>query len=76
MGNPKLAFTESIGVLGSPKLDPDLAAQLTQAFLAVGQDPDVLGRAEAANIPLALNGPEILTGTMARDSRILDRILG
>ena len=76
MGNPKLAFTESIGVLGSPKLDPDLTARLTQAFLAVGQDPEVLGRAEAANIPLAMNGPEFLTETMERNSRVLDRILG
>lgn len=75
-GNPKLAFTESIGVLGSPKLDPDLAARLTKAFLAVEQDPDVLDQAEAANIPLSINGPEILTATMQRNSRVLDRILG
>ena len=75
-GNPKLAFTESIGVLASPKLAPDLAAGLTQAFLAVDQDADVQAQAEAANIPLAVNGPEVLVETMKRNDRVLDRILG
>ena len=75
-GNPKLAFTESIGVLASPKLAPDLAAGLTQAFLAVDQDADVQAQAEAANIPLAMNGPEVLVETMKRNDRVLDRILG
>ena len=42
-GNAKLAFTESIGVFASPKLDPALAARLTKAFMAAGNDMDVQG---------------------------------
>ncbi len=48
-GNPKLAFTESVGVFASPKLEPALANRLTQAFMAAGSDMSVQGMAEAAN---------------------------
>ena len=75
-GNPKLAFTESIGVFDSPKLAPDIAARLTQAFLAAGNDVDVLGMAEAGNIPLAVSGPEVLAETMKRNEDVLARVLG
>jgi tripartite-type tricarboxylate transporter receptor subunit TctC len=40
-GNPKLSFTESIGVFGSPRLSPDLASRLTNAFILAGNNPDV-----------------------------------
>jgi tripartite-type tricarboxylate transporter receptor subunit TctC len=73
--NPKLAFTESIGVFASPKLDPALANRLTKAFMAAGGDISVQGMAEAANIPLAVSGPEILTETMARNEGVLKRVL-
>jgi len=75
VGNRKLAFTESIGVLGAPKLDPALAARLTQAFIAAGQDPDVIDRAESAALPLAVGGPDVLGETMKRNARVLERIL-
>jgi tripartite-type tricarboxylate transporter receptor subunit TctC len=66
-GNPMLAFTESVGVLASPKLDPALAARLTKAFMAAGNDLDLQGMAEAANIPLAINGPDVLAAAMQRN---------
>jgi tripartite-type tricarboxylate transporter receptor subunit TctC len=75
-GNRKLAFTESIGVLASPKLAPETAARLTRAFIAAGQDPQVVDRAEAAGLPLAVGGPDILLETMKRNERVLQRILG
>ena len=75
-GNPKLAFTESVGVFASPKLAPAAAAELTNAFIAAGNDLDVADRVEAENIPLAVNGPEILIETMKRNERVLRRILG
>jgi len=75
-GNPKLAYTESIGVFASPKLDPALANRLTKAFMAAGSDMSVQGMAEAANIPLAVSGPEILTETMARNEGVLKHVLG
>jgi tripartite-type tricarboxylate transporter receptor subunit TctC len=76
MGDPKLAYTESIGVFASPKLAPDIAARLTQAFMAAGNDMDVQGMAEAGNIPLAVNGPEVLADTMKRNEEVLARVLG
>ncbi|HEY8015260.1 MAG TPA: hypothetical protein VIE35_05490, partial [Dongiaceae bacterium] len=75
-GNPKLAFTESIGVFASPKLDPALATRLTKAFMVAGNDTDVLGMAEAGNIPLAVNGPEVLAETMKRNEEVLAQVLG
>ena len=75
-GNAKLAFTESIGVFASPKLDSALAARLTKAFTAAGNDMDVQGMAEAGDIPLAVNGPEVLAETMKRNEEVLKRVLG
>jgi len=75
-GNPKSSFTESVGVFASPKLAPAAAAALTNAFLAAGNDLDVADRTEAENIPLAINGPEILIETMKRNERVLRRNLG
>ncbi len=56
-GNPKPAFTESVGVFASPKLDPAARRRLTNAFIAAGNDLDVVDRVEAENIPLAINRP-------------------
>jgi len=75
-GNPKLAFTESIGVFASPNLAPALAARLTKAFMSAGNDMTVGSMAEAANIPLAVDGPEILVETMKRNDRVLSELLG
>jgi tripartite-type tricarboxylate transporter receptor subunit TctC len=76
IGDPKLAFTESIGAFASPKMDPVVAALLVKAFLAVGQDEDVINRAEAEGIPLATGGPEELVGTIKRNEGVLRRVLG
>jgi tripartite-type tricarboxylate transporter receptor subunit TctC len=75
-GNPKLAFTDSIGVFGSPQLDSGIAARLTNAFILAGGDQDVQDQAESMNIPLVLNRAPILTATMERNQRVLQRILG
>jgi tripartite-type tricarboxylate transporter receptor subunit TctC len=74
-GQPKMAFTESVGVFATPKLAPAIAADLTNAFIAAGNDLDVADRVEAANIPLAINGPDVLVETMKRNDRVLRRIL-
>jgi tripartite-type tricarboxylate transporter receptor subunit TctC len=75
-GNPKLTFTESIGAFASPKIDPAVAALLTKAFLAAGQDEDAIDRAEAEDLPQAINGAEVLVGAMKRNESVLQRILG
>jgi tripartite-type tricarboxylate transporter receptor subunit TctC len=75
-GDPKLAFTDSIGVFGSPQLDSCLAARLTNAFILAGGDQDVQDQAESENIPLVLNRAPILVATMQRNQRVLQRILG
>jgi len=74
-GNAKLAYTESIGIFASPKLDPVLADRLTKAFIAAGSDMSVQGMAEAANIPLAVSGPDTLIETMERNEGALKRVL-
>ena len=76
VGNRKLSFTESVGTWGAPKLDPAVAGRLTQAFIAAGQDPDAIGKAEATGLPLGVTGADILVETMKRNERVLQRILG
>jgi tripartite-type tricarboxylate transporter receptor subunit TctC len=75
-GDPKLAFTESIGVFAAPKLDPSIAAVLSQASLSAGQDRDVIDGAEAAELPLAVASPEMLVETLKRNQRVLEGLLG
>ncbi len=75
-GQRKLAFTESIAALGAPGLDTPVATRLTDAFMTAGQDPTILQSQESALFPVVVNGPEILRGTLARDERVLDRVLG
>ena len=75
-GNPKLAFTESIGAFASPKIDPALAGFLTKALVAAGEDEATVDQAEAADLPLAINGPDVLVGTLKRNEGVLQRILG
>ena len=70
-GNPKLAFTESVGLFAAPKLAPSIAAELSKAFVATGNDLDVDDRAEAVNFPLAVSGPDALIATMKRNERVL-----
>ncbi len=75
-GNPKLSFTESVGLFAAPKLAPPTAADLSNAFIAAGNDMDVDDRVEAENFPLAVSGPDDLVETMKRNERVLRRILG
>jgi tripartite-type tricarboxylate transporter receptor subunit TctC len=75
-GNPKLAFTESFGIFGPPKMEPGMAARLTKALVAAGQNRAVADGAEAANIPLAVSGPEVLAETLERNQRVLEGLLG
>jgi tripartite-type tricarboxylate transporter receptor subunit TctC len=75
-GNPKLAFTESIGAFASPKIDPAAAAFLMKALVAAGEDEATVDQAEAADLPLAINGPDVLVGTLKRNEGVLQRILG
>ena len=75
-GDPKLAFTDSIGVFGSPQLDSGLAARLTNAFILAGGDQDVQDQAEAENIPLVLKRAPILVARCSATSGCCSGILG
>lgn len=76
VGDRKLSFTESVGVWGARQLNQAMAARLTQAFIVAGQDPEAIGKAEAAGLPLGVSGADILVETMKRNERVLQRILG
>ncbi|MFO1037460.1 MAG: hypothetical protein U1E45_11490 [Geminicoccaceae bacterium] len=75
VGNPKVAFTESIAVFAAPGLDPALAGRLTAAVLSAGKDDEAMDRVESWQLPIALNGPDVLTETIDRNTRVLKRIL-
>lgn len=76
MGDHRLAFTESIGIFGAPKMDVALAARLTRAFMTAGQDPAIVARAKAARLPLMIHGPDVLIATLERNDLELKRLLG
>jgi tripartite-type tricarboxylate transporter receptor subunit TctC len=73
VGNPKLAFTESVGVLGAPGLAT--AAALSAAFVQAANDPEVDEDAEAEDFPLVVSSAEVLRQTMERNQRLLARLI-
>ena len=75
-GNRKLSFTESVGVLGGPGLAADIAATLTDAFIAAAKDPDIMDNADLTDFPIVVNDADILRQTMERNRRVLKRLLG
>jgi tripartite-type tricarboxylate transporter receptor subunit TctC len=75
VGNPKLAFTESVGVLAPAGTAPDVAAALSAAFLSAAGDPDVVDDVEARDFPVIVSGAEVLRQTMERNRHVLERIL-
>lgn len=75
MGNPKFAFTESIGVFGPPGLDSGLQGVLTKAFLDAGHSEALVAAAELSDFPVAVNDASVMAETMARNQRVLRRLL-
>ena len=75
MGDPKLAFTESVGAFGPAGLSKEARARLESAFLAAGQDEGVMSASEGTDFPVAVKDADTLVATMARNRRVLDTIL-
>ena len=53
-----------------------MAERLAKGFISAGQDQEVIDGAEAAGLPLAINGPEVLVDNLKRNESVLNRILG
>ncbi len=75
MGNPKLAFTESIGVFGPPGLDTGVQALLTKAFVDAGHSEELMAAAELSDFPVVVHDAAVMIETMERNERVLKRLL-
>ncbi len=71
--NRELAFTTSVSVYASPRMNPALAKQLTGAIIRAGQTKEAAAAARAANFPLQVEGPEIVVATTNRDVKLARR---
>lgn len=71
--NEDLAFTTSVSVYASARMNDALARQLTAAILRAGQTKETAAAAKAANFPLQVEGPEVVMATTARDTRLARR---
>lgn len=71
--NQELAFTTSVSVYASPRMNEMLAGQLTGAIIRAGQTKETAAAARAANFPLQVEGPEIVTATTNRDIKVAHR---
>lgn len=75
MGNPKFAFTESIGVFGPPGLDAGSQALLSKAFVDAGHSEELMAAAELSDFPVVVHDAAVMVATMERNQRVLKRLL-
>ncbi len=68
------AFTVSAAVFGPPGLDSRSARRVVQALEAAASVRSVVDAARDLNIPLAIAGSDLLSQSMAREARVIDRV--
>ncbi len=68
------SFTVSVAVFGPPALESRPARRVVQALEAAAGVRTVMEGARALNIPLAIAGSELLSQSMAREARVIDRV--
>jgi tripartite-type tricarboxylate transporter receptor subunit TctC len=74
-GNPRLAFTISVGLFGPPGMDSATAAALARAVEAAGKDEAVRAEARKLSLPLAVNDSAVLMETMKRTRRVIQELV-
>ncbi len=67
-------FTVSAAVFGPPGLDSRSARRVVQALEAAASVRSVIEGARELNIPLAIAGSDLLSQSMAREVRVIDRM--
>jgi len=70
-GNPRQAFTMSVGLYGPPGMNDEQVKALNRAFDAAGKDEAVRAQARRLSLPLAVNDAQVLKETMARTRRVI-----
>lgn len=70
-GNHNLATTNSVALFGSARLEPTQLERLHLAFAEAATDPAVIAAAAALEFPLAVEDPDVVQETIARDRRVV-----
>jgi tripartite-type tricarboxylate transporter receptor subunit TctC len=73
-GNPRLAFTMSVGLFGPPGLAKETVAALDAALKAAGKDEAVRAQARRLSLPLAVDNAQALAAAMARTRRVAQEL--
>lgn len=70
-GNPRLATTNNVALLGAPDLDTGTAADLYLAFAKAARQPAIVAAARKIGFPLAVEGPDAVRVTIARNRKVV-----
>jgi len=70
-GNRRLATTNNVALLGAPDLDGDAATELYLAFARAARQPAVTAAARKIGFPLAVEGPDAVRVTIARNRKVV-----
>lgn len=70
-GNRRLATTNNVALLGGPDLDGGTAADLYIAFARAARQPAVVAAARRMGFPLAVEGPDAVRVTIARNKKVV-----
>lgn len=73
-GEDDLATTSSVALFHRPGLSTEAAECLRSALAAAGERKSVQEAAEARDIPLIVQGPDVVRDTIERDQGILNRM--
>jgi tripartite-type tricarboxylate transporter receptor subunit TctC len=72
--DPKDDFTDALAVFGPPGLPDGAVERLLDAFAKASADAEIQSIAAHNGLEVEVHGPDIVSETMARDARVLERL--
>jgi tripartite-type tricarboxylate transporter receptor subunit TctC len=72
--DPKDDFTDALAVFGPPGLPKGTVDRLLAAFTRAGANPEMQSVAVETGLQVEVHGPDVVSETMARDARVLERL--
>jgi tripartite-type tricarboxylate transporter receptor subunit TctC len=72
--DPKDDFTDALAVFGPPGLPEGTVKRLVAGFTGAGANPEMQSVAVETGLQVEVHGPNIVTETMDRDARVLERL--
>jgi tripartite-type tricarboxylate transporter receptor subunit TctC len=67
-------FTDALAVFGPPGLPESTVQRLLAGLTSAGANPEIRSVAVETGLQVEIHGPDVVSETMARDARVLERL--